>query len=311
MSRYIAGLLAHVRPVFMLPVVATSICGALLAPSVSASIAAQHAGAVATTLFVAHLRDGLVDGHVRGEETPPLSVAAYRWATAIAVVVALALASSLVLTAGLLAASSVLALLCLALLHAPYLDKHPVPVTVDYPLGIAITLCGGFAAQAGGLTAGVLAVAAGVAALLSGIKVGIDRLDAAFDATVGKRTVPVIASETGATWVAVGCFAAAALVVLGAVSTGILPRRAAIALLPAAGCAVATPAVAPRWAVRIQMGFSYAFVGVLFVALCNGRCHGWTILGRLLPASPVGQVQLYLVGRGPELVEHFPFTAFL
>ena len=53
MSRYIAGLLAHVRPVFMLPVVATSICGALLAPSVSASIAAQHAGAVATTLFVA------------------------------------------------------------------------------------------------------------------------------------------------------------------------------------------------------------------------------------------------------------------
>ena len=288
MSRHIAGLLAHVRPVFMLPVAATSVCGALLASSVSAGVVALHAGAVTTTLFVAHLRDGFVDGHVRGEETPPLSVAAYRWATAVAVIVVLALTSLLVLTAGLLAAFSVLALLCLALLHAPYLDRHPVPVTVDYPLGIAITLCGGFAAQADGLMAGVLAVAAAVAALLSGIKVGIDRLDAAFDATVGKRTVPVIASETGATWVAVGCFAAAALVVLGAVGTGILPRWVAIALLPAAGCAVATPAVAPRWAVRIQMALSYAFVGVLFVAVCNGRCHGWAILGRF--ASAVGQV---------------------
>jgi 1,4-dihydroxy-2-naphthoate octaprenyltransferase len=309
MSRHIAGLLAHVRPVFMLPVVATSICGALLASGVSAGIMATHAGAVATTLFVAHLRDGFVDGHLRGEETPPLSVAAYRWATAVAGVVAVALASSLVLTAGLLAASSVLALLCLALLHAPYLDRHPVTVTVDYPLGIGITLCGGFAAQAGGLTAGVLTVAAGVAALLSGIKVSIDRLDARFDATVGKHTVPVIASGPGATWVAVGCFAAAALVLLGAVGTGILPWHAAIALLPVAGCAVATPAVTPRWAVRIQIALSYAFVGVLFVTVCNGRCHGWTILSRL--ASAVGQVQLYLVGRGPELVKHFPLTAFL
>jgi 4-hydroxybenzoate polyprenyltransferase len=293
----------------MLPVVATSVCGAALAPSVSAGVAAQHAGAVGTALFVAHLRDGVVDGHVRGEEAPPLSVPAYRWATAAAVAVALVLAASLAVTAGLLAASSVLALLCLALLHAPYLDRHPVPVTVDYPLGIAITLCGGFAAQTGGLTGGVLAVAAGVAALLSGIKVGIDRLDAAFDASVGKRTVPVIASETGATWVAVGCFAAAALAVVGAVAVGMLPRFAALALLPVAGCAVATPAVTPRWAVRLQMALSYAFVGVLFVALCDGRCRGWALVGRL--ASAVGQIQLYLVGRGPELVEHLPLTAFL
>ncbi|WP_336338697.1 UbiA prenyltransferase family protein [Haloarcula brevis] len=309
MSRRVAGLLAHVRPVFMLPVVATSVCGAALAPSVSAGIAAQHAGAVGTALFVAHLRDGFVDGHVRGEETPPLSVPAYRWATAAAVAVALALASSLAATAGVLAAASVLALLCLALLHAPYLDRHPVPVTVDYALGIAVTLCGGFAAQAGGLTWGVLAVAAGVAALLSGIKVGLDRLDADFDASVGKRTVPVVASEGGATWVAVGCFAAAALVVVGAIAGRVLPRLAALALLPVAGCAVVTPAVAPRWAVRVQMALSYAFVGVLFVALCGGDCRGWRLVGRL--ASTVGQVQLYLVGRGPELVEHFPLTALL
>jgi len=78
------------------------------------------------------------------------------------------------------------------------------------------------------------------------VKVGIDRLDAAFDAAVGKRTVPVIASEAGVTWVAVGCFATAALVTLVRVATGILPRLVAVALLPAAGFVAATPALPPR-----------------------------------------------------------------
>jgi len=52
------------------------------------------------------------------------------------------------------------------------------------------------------------------------VKESIDRLEAAFAATVGKRPAPVIASEAGVTWVAVGCFATAALVTLVGVATG-------------------------------------------------------------------------------------------
>ncbi|MBX0325445.1 ubiquinone biosynthesis protein UbiA [Halomicroarcula sp. F13] len=311
MARPLVGLAAHVRPVFMVPVVATSLCGALLAPSVSIWLGAQHAAAVGTTLYVAHLRDGLVDGHLRGEERPSLSVSTYRWATAVAVVVTLGLASSLAVTAGVLAVGSVLALLTLALLHAPYLDKHPVPVTVDYPVGIALTLAGGFATQTGRIPSDVIAAALSVAILLAGIKVGIDRLDAAFDRTVEKRTVPVIAGETGAKRIAVGCFTVSSLVLLGFVGVGVFPRLAAVAAVAAGGCAVATLVARPRWAVMTQMALSYVFVGSLFLALCGGRCAGWTWANRLVRTSAVGQIQLYLVGSGSELVEHFAFAPFL
>ncbi|WP_254274444.1 ubiquinone biosynthesis protein UbiA [Haloarcula marina] len=311
MERRVVGLAAHVRPVFMLPVLATSVCGALLAPSLSAGLAAQHAAAVGGALFVAHLRDGLVDGHRRGEEVPRLSEATYRWATAAAIAVTLGFASLLAATSGLLAAASVLALLVLALLHAPYLDTHPVPVTLDYPVGIGLTLVGGFAAQTGVVTTGVVAVAANVALLLAGIKVGIDRLDADFDRTVGKRTLPVILGSDGATRVAVGWFTLTALVVLGLVIGGVVTRVAAVAVAAALGCAGVTVVAAPRWAVRVQMALSYVFVGSLFVGLCDGDCVGWTVLPHRFTPSAVGQIQLYLVSGGSQLVEHLALTALL
>lgn len=311
MGRRLTGLAAHVRPSFMLPVVATSVSGALLAPSVDGWLLAQHAAAAGVALFVAHLRDGLVDSHVRGEEQPSLSVSTYRWATAAAVAVALLLVASLTATANGLAAGSIVILLCLALLHAPYLDRHPVPVTVDYPVGIATTLAGGFATQTGTLPTDVVAAAVSVALLLAGIKVGIDQLDAAFDRTIGKRTVPVIAGTTGAQRVAVGSFVATALVVLGFVGVGVLPRLASIAAVAAVGCAVTTPAVPARTAVRIQMALSYVFVGALFVGLCGQYCAGWTFASQLTPLSAISQVQFNLVGGGPKLVEDFALTAFL
>ncbi|WP_324664387.1 UbiA family prenyltransferase [Haloarcula sediminis] len=311
MGGRLAGLAAHVRPVFMLPVVAISVCGALLAPSVDGWLLTQHAVAAGAALFVAHLRDGLVDGHVRGEERPLLSVTTYQRATAAGAAVVLLLAASLAVTANALATGSLVVLLCLALLHAPYLDRHPVPVTVDYPVGIATTLAGGVATQTGTLPADVVAAAASVALLLAGIKIGIDRLDAAFDRTIGKRTIPVIAGPTGTQRAAVGSFTVTALVVLGAVGARVLPPLAVAAAIAAAGCAVATLSLSPGTAVRVQMGLSYVFVGALFFGLCGRDCAGWTAVSRLTPLSAIGQVQLDLVGRGLQLVEDLPLTAFL
>lgn len=305
----LAGLLAHVRPVFMLPVVATSVCGAVLAPTVVGWLGLVHAGGVATALFVAHLRDGLVDGHLREEEPPLLSVTAFRWATATATAVVLVLAAVLATAAGPLAAGSVVALLPLALLHAPYLDRHPVPVTVDYPVGIAVTLAGGYATQTGRLPSDVVAAAVSVAVLLAGIKIGIDRLDRSFDRSIGKRTVPVVAGTTGAKRVAVGVFATAAAVVVGFVLAGVFPQVALLTALAACGCAGATLTASPRTAIRVQMALSYAFVGTLVVGLCGRQCAGWVLVEQVPLALAVGQVQLDLVGGGPELVEHLPLTA--
>ncbi|WP_262177487.1 UbiA family prenyltransferase [Haloarcula laminariae] len=311
MDGRLAGLAAHVRPVFMLPVVAISVCGALLAPSVDGWLLAGHAVAAGAALFVAHLRDGLVDGHVRGEERPLLSAATYRRATAAATVVVLLLAASLAVTANALASGSIVVLLCLALLHAPYLDRHPVSVTVDYPVGIATALAGGFATQTGTLPVETVAAAVSVASLLAGIKVGIDRLDAAFDRTIGKRTVPVIAGARGAQRVAIGSFAVTALAVLGSVGAGVFPPLAVVAAVAAAGCAATTLSLPPGTAVRVQMALSYVFVSALFLGLCGRGCAGWTVASQWSPLSAIGQVQLDLVRGGLQLVEDSPLTALL
>ncbi|MDB2238994.1 MULTISPECIES: hypothetical protein [Halorubrum] len=307
MVRRLAGLSAHIRPVFMLPVLAVSVCGALLAPSVNGWLLAQHAAGAGAALFVAHLRDGFVDGHLRGEEDPPLPVSTYRWATAGATLATLLLVASLAATTTTLAAGSLIALLCLALLHAPYLDRYTVPVTVDYPVGIALTLAGGFVTQTGRLRADIAAVAVSVALLLAAIKVGIDQLDATFDGTIGKRTVPVVVGTTRARWVAFGGFVATALAVLAFVWVGVFPWLGIVAAAAAIGCAGAALTLSPYVAVRAQIALSYVYVGALFVALCGPDC----VAGPFVPLSSIREVHLYLVGGGPQLVKDFPFTPLL
>lgn len=83
-------------------------------------------------------------------------------------------------------------LLALAVLHAPVLDRHPVTVTVDYPIGIAFAFSDGYLAQTDVLSGGVLGIAAVLPVLLSGLKISIDRLDRSFDQTIDKRTIPVL-----------------------------------------------------------------------------------------------------------------------
>lgn len=288
MRRLLAGLAAHVRPVFMVPAVGTSVYGGLLAATLDPAVAAVHALAVGDALFVAHLRDGYVDGHLRGEESPPLSATAFRRSALLGSALALVLAGVLASEGRPLAAASVVALLALASLHAPYLDLYTVPVTVDYPLGIAVTVVGGYLAQTGRLDDGVVAVAVLLACLLAGIKVGIDRLDSAFDRTIGKRTVPVVLGPAGARRVAVGIFAATACATVGTAVAGVVPASLAVAALAPAGCLVATAVAPPVRAVRVQMALTYGFGAVAFLALCGRDCAGWA-LAEALYATATGR----------------------
>ncbi|WP_049987478.1 hypothetical protein [Halobellus rufus] len=290
--RGLAGLLAYVRPTFMLPAVGMALYGAALAPlpTFEWPIAALHAATVGLALLVAHLRDGYVDGHQRGEETPRLDVGAFRWSIGIGSVAVLLLSAVLAARAGVLAGLSTTVLLLLALSHAPYLDRHPVTVTADYPVGIATALVGGYAAQTAGVESVVALTALLFVGFLSGVKIGIDRLDRAFDASIGKRTVPVVLGTRGAERAAVAVFlftasATAALGVAGYVE--LLPVRPLYALVaalaPLAGL-VATVALRAEWVVRVQMASSYVFAVGLFAAVCSGGCVGSEIAHGALEA---------------------------
>ncbi|MFA1610968.1 hypothetical protein [Halobellus rubicundus] len=292
MSRAIADALAYVRPTFMLPAVGMSAYGALLAPAAAFDprIVALHAVAVGVALFVAHLRDGLVDGHFREEEDPRLSVAAFRWGIRAGVALGTAFAAALSVAAGPLAGASIAGLLALALLHAPYLDRHPVTVTVDYPAGIALVIVGGYAAQSADPSPGVVAVAALFFGLLAGIKVGIDALDADFDRSIDKRTVPVALGPRRADRVAGVIFGFVTLGTLGVAAAGTVgalgvdaPFVLAAALGPL-GCLAATALTGGERTVRLQMGLIYVFAGFLFFGACVGRCAGAALVTRALGA---------------------------
>ena len=272
MDRPLAGLLAHINPPFMAPAVGISLYGALLAPTVSISVALLYAAAVASALFVAHLRDGYVDGHRRGEEQPVLSRRQFTRAIRVAIGVTVSLAVVLIALTSSLAGLSVGVLLLLAYCHVPVLDRHPVFVTVDYPIGIAIALLGGFLAQTGELDPTVSAVAILFALVLSGIKISIDRLDMTFDRSIGKRTIPVLYGPAGATRIAVAVFVGAAVLPLAGVAVAVFPPVARwIAIVPVA-CVVVLFLNDPQRIVRIQMGLTYLLAVGLFAVVCEGGC---------------------------------------
>ncbi|WP_436348339.1 hypothetical protein [Natronorubrum sp. FCH18a] len=68
-------------------------------------------------------------------------------------------------------------LLALGYFHAPQLDTHTVPATVDYPIGIALATAGGYATQTGAVSDTVVAVCLVFGFLLAAINVMLDRID--------------------------------------------------------------------------------------------------------------------------------------
>lgn len=262
------GLLAAVKPAFMLPAVALSAAGAALAPAVSLFVAVAHAAAVAAALYTAHVVDEYVDAHVRGEEAPLLSASACAWAAVGATLAFFALVAALWVADAGLAAVLTLPLWALAVLHAPVLDSHPVTVTVDYPVGVALAFVAGYLAQTASVPAAVLAVAAALAVSLSGLKVAIDRLDREFDATIGKHTLPVLLDDGAATRVAAGIHLLAGTLVGVFVAASVLPPLALAAAGVALADAAAVSRLSPRRAVRAQMALAYPFTAALLSAQC-------------------------------------------
>jgi 4-hydroxybenzoate polyprenyltransferase len=263
------ALVSQVHPVFMLPPLAASGFGAALAGDVAVGPAVVHLGVVFCALYTAHVKDGYVDFHHRGEdEDHPLTARGCRLA------LGLSTAGFAVGTVVVATVEPVAALLCLpgwliGYLHAPQLDTHPVTATVGYPAGISLALVGGHYVQAGTVSTTVLGFAVTFVVILAGIKIVDDATDYAYDRTIDKRTVAVVLGPHRARRTAYGLMALGLVGVVGFVAVGVFPPSS-VGAVGAFGVVAAVARRAgenDRLATMLLVRASYLFLAVLVVAV--------------------------------------------
>ena len=269
----VGALASQVHPVFMLPPLAASAFGAVLADGFDAALLALHLTAVFAALYTAHIKDGYVDFYRRGEDDDhPLTAVGCRAALAGATLVFFACLLVIGLLVDVRAALLTLPGWIIGYLHAPQLDLNPVGATAGYPAGIAFALLGGYYVQAATLSATVVAFAAIFLVVLSGIKTIDDAKDHEYDRSIGKRTVAVLLGPGRARRFAYGLMAFGMAAVVALALTGVFPPASVFA--PVVFGVVAAFA----WragedaslATKLLIRGSYLFLAVLVAAVWFG-----------------------------------------
>ena len=266
----LGALASQVHPVFMLPPLAASAFGAVLADGLAPALLAVHLVAVFAALYTAHVKDGYVDFHRRGEDDDhPLSADGCRVALAGASGVFFGCLLAIGLLVDLRAALLTLPGWVIGYLHAPQLDLTPVGATAGYPAGIAFALLGGHYVQARTLTATVVAFAAVFFVVLCGIKTIDDATDHDYDRSIGKRTVAVVLGPERAHRFAYGLMAAGMAGVVAGAAAGVFPPASAAApVVFGVVAAFAWRAGADTsLATKLLIRGSYLFLAVLVAAV--------------------------------------------
>jgi len=259
---------SQVHPVFMLPPVATALFGAALAGPFDSRVALVAAGAAFFAVYTAHLKDGYVDFHRRGEDDDhPLTVLGCRLGLAVATTGFLACLAVL----GWLTGPPVVALAApmwaIGYLHAPQFDTNPVTTTLGYPVGIGLCLLTGYVAQTGALATRPLALAAVLVTVLAGVKIIDDAQDYDYDRSIGKRTVAVVLGPTNSRSLAIGLLAAGLFAVVPLTITGVMPSSAPAASLVFGAVAAVAVRRDPSTATMLLVRGAYLFLAVLLVAV--------------------------------------------
>ena len=259
---------SQVHPVFMLPPLAASLFGVVLAGALEPTLAAIHVVAIFAAVYTAHLKDGYVDFYVRGEDDDhPLTERGCRVGLVLSTATFGVCCLLLWLSVGWIAVALTLPTWVIAYHHAPQLDTNPVTATTGYPLGIALSLLGGFYVQAGTITAVPLGFAVVFLVLLSGIKVVDDAQDYDYDRSIEKRTVAVTVGPQRAHAVAYGLMMTALLVVLSFAVARVFPPTAILAALAFAVVAAIAYRTGPDLATMLLVRGSYVFLAVLVAAV--------------------------------------------
>ncbi|NHN47742.1 UbiA family prenyltransferase [Halostella sp. JP-L12] len=264
----LSALLSQVHPVFMLPPLAASLFGGVLAGGVDPVVAGLHVVAIFSAVYTAHVKDGYVDFHVRGEDDDhPLTERGCRAALAGVSVLFAACLAGLWVAVGPGAALITLPTWLIGFHHAPQLDMNPVTATTGYPLGIAVALVGGHYVQAGALGATALAFGLVFLVLLSGVKVIDDAQDYDYDRSISKRTVAVVLGRERARTAAFLLMATALLAVVAFAVAELFPPSSVLAVLAFGAVALAARRADPETATMLLVRGSYVFLAVLVAAV--------------------------------------------
>ncbi|TYL38725.1 ubiquinone biosynthesis protein UbiA [Natronococcus pandeyae] len=259
---------SQVHPIFMLPPLAASLFGAVLAREAVPVLAAVHVVAMFAAVYTAHIKDGYVDFYVRDEDDDhPLTERGCRVGLSLSTTVFTLCCLVLLALVGWIAVALTVPTWLIAYYHAPQLDMNPVTATTGYPLGIALSLFAGFYVQAETIAAVPLGFAVVFLVLLSGIKVIDDAKDYDYDRSIRKRTVAVALGPDSAYTVAYGLMITALLVVVAFAVLQVFPPTAVLAALAFAAVAVVAQRAPPDLATMLLIRGSYVFLAVLVAAV--------------------------------------------
>jgi 1,4-dihydroxy-2-naphthoate polyprenyltransferase len=259
---------SQVHPVFMLPPVAASWFGSMLAGHFSLVTGLLHMVAIFAAVYTAHVKDGYVDFYLRGEDDDhPLTERGCELLLVAAAVLFAASLAGLWLTVGIGAVLITLPTWFIGYLHAPQLDTNPDSTTTGYPLGIALSILGGYYVQTGTLSLVALAFAFVFLVLLSGVKVIDDAQDYDYDRSISKRTVAVALGQSRARTTAYGLILTALLCVLGFSVAQVFPPSSAVAVLAFGVVAAIAYRSGPELATMLLIRGSYVFLALLLTAV--------------------------------------------
>jgi lycopene cyclase domain-containing protein len=258
----------QIHPVFMLPPLAASLFGMVLAADRSVPIALAHVAAMFFAVYTAHTKDGYVDFYLRGEDDDhPMTVRGCRAGLLGATV---GFAVCLVALFAFVDGGAVLVTVpawVIGYLHAPQFDTNPVTTTLGYPAGIALALFGGYYVQSGRVGAPALAFAGVFLVVLAGVKVIDDTTDYEYDRSIGKRTVAVALGPRRARRLADRLLAVGSVAVLAFTIDGLFPVSAPLAAL-AFGIVVAfARRSGPDLATKLLVRGAYVLLAILVVAV--------------------------------------------
>ncbi|MFC6786323.1 lycopene cyclase domain-containing protein [Halobaculum halobium] len=263
---------SQVHPVFMLPPVATALVGAALVGDFDPALALVHAGTAFFAVYTAHVKDGYVDFHRRGEDDDhPMTERGCRLGLLGSTAGFLACLAGVAVLADSAAAPLAVALAAptwaIGYLHAPQLDTNPVTTTLGYPVGIALCLLGGYAAQTGRLATAPIALAAVLVVTLAGVKVIDDAQDYEYDRSIDKRTVAVAVGRRRARLLAIAALTGGLFAVVPLAITGVLPPSAPAASLAFGAVAAVALGKDPTTATMLLVRGAYLFLAGVLVAV--------------------------------------------
>lgn len=252
----------------MLPPVALSALGSATAGEFTASIAAVHATAIFFAVYTAHVKDGYVDFHHRGEDDDhPLTIDGCRLALVGATAGFLLCLAGLWLLASPAAALLVAPTWLLGYLHAPTLDTRPVSTTLGYPLGNALALASAAVAQAGTIAPTTVALATVLLVLLAGVKVVDDAQDYEYDRAIGKRTIAVVFGLARGRRIGFGLMGLGLGLTIVVAVAGVFPPSAVFAVFAFGWVAASAHDRPPDLATKLLVRGAYVFLALLVAAI--------------------------------------------